>query len=99
MKITITILMIMLIGISSYSQKKFVLGEYSVHKVTINEDGTALKFDGRTYFIDKKRCVYRNDSITWIYGHDLKNWKDFVKVGFYNNFKNYVVSIKTEKLP
>ena len=98
MKIAI-ILILTMISISAYSQKQFVLAENSKHKVTINEDGTALRFDGRTYFIDQKKGWYRNDSIIWIYGHDPKNWKDMVKIGFYNDYKNYVVSIKTEKLP
>jgi hypothetical protein len=98
MKIAI-VLMLTIVSLSSCSQKHFALAKDSVHKVEINIDGTALKFDGRTYFIHPKRGWYRNDSIIWIYGHDRKNWKDMVKVGFYNNYKNYVVSIKTEKLP
>jgi hypothetical protein len=98
MKIAIA-LMLMTISLSSYSQKNFVRSENSKHKVTINQGVDTLQFDGRTYFIDPKRGWYRNDSIIWVYGHDKKKWKDVVKVGFYNDYKSYVVSTKTEKLP
>ena len=98
MKNSITIALL-LISSFCFSQKHFVKAENSKHIITINEYATALKFDGRTYFIDQKKGWYRNDSIVWVYGHDLKNWKDMVKVGFYNNYQNYVVSTQTEKLP
>jgi hypothetical protein len=100
MKRSLTIL-VLLISSFCFSQKHFVRSENSRHTVTINQDGTALQFDGRTYLIDQKRGWYqnKNDSIIWIYGHDRKKWKDMVKVGFYNNYKNHVISIQSEKLP
>jgi hypothetical protein len=98
MKMSATVFLF-LITSSSFSQKRFVRAENSSHTVTINQDGTALQFDGRTYFVDPKRGWYRNDTIVWMYGHDKNKWKDMVKVGFYNNYKNYVVSVKSEKLP
>jgi len=97
MKKSISIALLLMSSLC-FSQRHFVRSENSVHKVTINQDGTALQFDGRTYFIDQKRGWYRNDSIIWIYGHNSKRFKDMVKVGFYNNYKNYVVSVKSEKL-
>jgi hypothetical protein len=98
MKIAI-VLMLMTMSFSTYSQKHFVRSENSKHRVSINQYGNELKFDERTYFINKKKGWYRNDSIIWVYGHSSKNWKNMVKVGFYNNYKNYVVSVKSEKLP
>lgn len=100
MKNSITIALL-LISSLCFSQKHFVKAKNSTHKVTINKEGTALLFDGRTYFIDPKTGWYqsKNDSITWVYGHNLKRFKDVVKIGFYNNYQNYVVSTQTEKLP
>lgn len=98
MKTTLTIV-VLLMSSFCFSQKNFIRSENSKHTVTINQDGTALQFDGRTYLIHQKRGLYLNDSIIWVYGHNPKKYKDMIKVGFYNNYKNHVVSIKTEKLP
>ncbi|WP_127340087.1 hypothetical protein [Flavobacterium] len=93
--------MLLLFCSMAYSQKKkFVMAADSKHKVLMIGQMQALSFDDRIYSIDKKRGWYvdRNDTVIWVYGHNPLDFKDVVKVGFYKDFQNYVVSLKTEKL-
>lgn len=97
-KVAIAIMLVL--STSGFAQKKFVLAENSAHKVVMTDHLKTIVFDGRVYEVPKRRGWYRmrNDSITWIYGHDPKNFKDMVKIGFYNEFKSYVLSLKTDNL-
>lgn len=93
----VAIALMLLLSTSGFAQNKFVLAENSVHKVVMTDHLKTIVFDGRVYEVLERKGWYRmrNDSITWVYGHDPKNFKDMVKIGFYNEFKNYVLSIKT----
>ena len=93
---------LMLLNATSYCQSRFVRSEESKHKVTLlSKDLDSFYFDNRLYVVYKRSGMYKmkKDSITWIYGHNPFHFKDMVKVGFYDDFKKYVISIKTEKLP
>lgn len=96
----VTLLILMFLSFTTYSQQKFVLAVNSKHKVEMIDELKTISFNGRIYEIKQgtRRGWIIKDSITWVYGHNPKKFKDMVKVGFYNNFKNYVVSTKTEKL-
>jgi hypothetical protein len=92
----------LIITTTSFAQRKnFVRAENSKHKVVMTEFLKTMTFDGKTYTINERRGVfqYRKDSIVWVIGQDPNNWgHNPIRIGFYNDFKNYVVSSKTEKL-
>jgi hypothetical protein len=91
----------LIISTTSFAQRKnFVRSENSKHKVVMTEFLKTMTFDGKKYTINERRGVfqYRNDTIVWVYGQDPARWGHKpILIGFYNDFKNYVVSAKTEK--
>lgn len=57
-------------------------------------------FDGQTYEIRpsvNRPNYYKHDSITWVYANIPGDFRRMIKIGFYNDFKNYIISEKFEK--
>lgn len=96
----VSLAVLLMLSSLGYSQKRFVRSEDSKHKVEMTEHLKTIVFDGRVYKIKdgnhKGWYRMRNDSITWVYGLNPENSRDVVLVGFYNEFKSYVISVKTE---
>jgi hypothetical protein len=96
------IILLALFFVSSllFSQKNnFVKSNNSTHKVVMTEFLKSMTFNGKKYEINERRGVfkYRKDTIVWVYGQDPNHWGiKPILIGFYNDFKNYVVDTKTE---
>lgn len=92
--------------VSCSSQYKYVYEKDSKHTVKMKEHLKVIEFDSDIYLIKQnepgKRIgwyIDRSDTIVWVYAKHNNDVANVIKIGYYNNFKNYVVSQDTELKP
>ena len=86
------IISVLFLSFNSFCQEK--------RSVVMTEHLKTLIYNGQTYEIRQSKHrpnYYVQDSITWVYANIPGDFRRMIKIGFYNDFKSYIILEKFEK--